>query len=56
MEAESNKEKQRGERLDTAYRKGIAAPIKDFSNPLTVIPKQARYRVSLHPHILNVKC
>jgi hypothetical protein len=33
MEAESGKEKQRGEKLNTAYRRGIAAPIKALSNP-----------------------
>ena len=55
MEKESDKEKQRGERLNTALRKGIAAPIKDFSNPLTMIPKQARYRPALRPGITHTE-
>jgi hypothetical protein len=33
IETERDKEIQRGDRLDTIWRRGIAAPIKDFSNP-----------------------
>lgn len=43
------------ERLNSAYRKGIAAPIKDFSNPLTVISKQTRYRAALRHDIAYTK-
>jgi hypothetical protein len=31
----------------------IAAPIKDFSNSFSMIPKQARYRPALRPDITH---
>jgi hypothetical protein len=48
-EAKRNKEKQIGERLDPHITRGIARLAGLSAIPLSVLPKQARYRAALRP-------